>query len=62
MPKKSKREKMIAEIRRQAPAPYHVSPSSEATQDLTLIKRDVTKIVFLAALAIGAELLLYWRM
>ncbi len=62
MPKKSKREKMIADMRRQDPAAHPEMTSSEASQDLTLIKRDITKIVVLAALAVSAELLLYWRM
>ncbi len=53
---------MIADVRRQAPAAHPEVTPSEATQDLTLIKRDITKIVLLAAIAVSAELLLYWRM
>ncbi len=87
MPKKSKREKMLADIRRRARQEYVASAqapeqitththtfkfapavsaktnpvtSASDTAELTAIKRDLTKTVVLALIAIGAELALYW--
>ncbi len=62
MPKKSKREKIIADMRRAVPAVFREITPSENTQELTLIKRDLTKTVLFAAIAIGVEIILYWRM
>ena len=38
----------------------HVSLTTPETSELTAIKKDVTKTVVLAGVAIAAELMLYW--
>lgn len=87
MPKKSKREKMLADIRRRvrtervltvpaAVSPIKTQPSTfqftmansskrqEAppanNSELIAIKRDLTKTVVLALVAIAVELVLFW--
>ncbi|KKW10516.1 MAG: hypothetical protein UY49_C0020G0010 [Microgenomates group bacterium GW2011_GWC1_49_7] len=67
MPKKSKREKIKADVRRtytfEAILPEKNLPAGktrEETTELHLIKQDVTKTIILAILAISAELVLYW--
>lgn len=67
MPKKSKREKMLADTRRST-FQFVASPilkQSESheiadTSELTAIKKDLVKTVILATIAIAAELVLYW--
>lgn len=49
-------------MRRAVPAVFREITPSENTQELTLIKRDLTKTVLFAAIAIGVEIILYWRM
>lgn len=88
MPKKSKREKILAEARRRvrtehvltaSPAPSPIAehthtfqfkapslqgiPARTGTSDgteLTAIKKDLSKTIILAGIAIAAELVLYW--
>jgi hypothetical protein len=87
MPKKSRREKMLADIRRRVrtehvittppavspiqthDATFHFNPSPGSKvyepvlvvdTELPAIKRDLTKTVILAGIAITAELALYW--
>jgi hypothetical protein len=87
MPKKSKREKILADIRRRVrtehvltsasmPSPIREHEStfhftapvgtktldavSVTTSELVAIKKDLTKTVILAGIAITAELALFW--
>ncbi len=88
MPKKSRHEKILADIRRRArtervipaspsPSPIrehastfqfiaspnpnqHAALTAPETSELTAIKKDLTKTVVLSAVAIAAELTLYW--
>ena len=67
MPKKSKREKILADSRRPtfqfvaSPILKQSAPQTLAdTGELTAIKKDLVKTVILATIAIAAELVLYW--
>lgn len=78
MPKKSKKEKILADLRRrvhtepsvttptfrfqlkkEADAAPRQTTGSQKTE-LTAIKKDLSKTVILAALAIAAEVIIYW--
>jgi len=74
MPKKTKREKIIAEYRRKltsiretvpASTPYVYQPKSSASSNATAfqpmdqaIRRDLIKTLILASIAIGGEIVL----
>lgn len=88
MPKKSKREKILADVRRRvrtervlsvspSVSPIHEhaktfrftlsdkakpqeAPLPVNTSELTAIKKDLTKTIVLATVAIAAEVALYW--
>ncbi len=78
MPKKTKRQKLLADNRRHqsnvsvetsSPVSFQfkatvgsVKPHTpENTQELIAVRNDITKTIILAALAIGAELIVYWK-
>lgn len=81
MPKKSKRDKIIADLRRKIPknsdlehtnevkytfspaysSPRNTHPSPPAdNKELSFIKKDLTKTIILATVAISFELALFW--
>ena len=79
MPKKSKKEKILADRRRLTqvehiqplPPPFQFplnnttsvvpkNESGQSTNELSAVKRDLTKTFILAVLAIAAEVAIYW--
>jgi len=68
MPKKTREQKILADSRRNVSTFHYIpsiQPKSEQTiaidtGELTAIKKDLTKTVVLAAIAIAAELILFW--
>jgi hypothetical protein len=66
MPKKTKKEKLMAEKRRptyEYKNPHVTETSIQKTDDmieLTAIKTDLVKTLILASIAIGIELTIYW--
>lgn len=72
MPKKTKREKILAEVHRKttitAPAYVFVPPDGQKQTmtptdavEYTAIKRDLVKTLVLAAMALTTEFLLYFQ-
>jgi hypothetical protein len=74
MPKKTKREKMIAELRRHSLSPQVAHPvfafqsSAKNTaslqsniEELTIIRHDLIRTIILALIAVGIELTIYWK-
>jgi hypothetical protein len=64
MPKKSKKEKILADLRRRVltkePVAPVQTPNPQQSSELTAIKRDLYKTCILATLAIAAEVIIYW--
>ena len=57
----------MAEHRREtfvfhAPPKDTATPLQENTEELTIIKRDIAWTIFLAVIAIGIELGIYWKL
>lgn len=78
MPKKTKRQKILADQRRQqttisletsSPVSFQFqsipaktkSPATENDSELIAVRADIMKTLFLAGIAIGVELIVYWR-
>ncbi len=78
MPKKTRKQKILADKRRHdvgvssdttSPASFQFKASAIVTkpatpeniEELLAIRTDITKTIVLAALAIGAEFIVYWR-
>lgn len=66
MPKKSKKEKILADLRREVRTEQPLTPPQPVragvgpqSSELTAIKRDLSKTFILAALAIAAEVIIY---
>jgi len=67
MPKKTKREKIMAEHRREtfvfrAPQKDTTTPLPADTEELKVIKHDLAWTIILAVVAIGIELGIYWKL